>query len=144
MKALWFQKLPPYRFDQTEKLWLAFIGSGIVYVGLFTFVPDFENFGWPCVWKSSTGFECLGCGFTRSCGAMARLEWKAAFTLNPLVYLIVPVLILKLAFILTSFATGKSWGKLWFYAGKRILILVAVMATAFVVCLRLSQLWGGL
>lgn len=142
--ARWLRNLPPYHFDQTEKLWLAAILAGVIYVALFAFVPGFENFGWPCIWKRSTGVECLGCGFTRSCGALAKLEWRAAFMLNPLVYIVVPLLAVKAALILAGLATGKSWGQFFLRPRTRPFLVAVTVITAAVVCFRLSQMLRGL
>jgi hypothetical protein len=127
--ARWLGNLPPYRFDQTEKLWLAAIVAGVIYVVLFAFVPGFENFGWPCIWKRSTGVECLGCGFTRACGAIVTAQWHRAWELHPLVFLIIPYFAWRLANIVVGIAAGRSlnaaipWSvrKMVFWAGAALI-----------------------
>lgn len=108
--ARWLGNLPPYRFDQTEKLWLAAIVAGVIYVALFAFVPGFENFGWLCLWKQGAGIECAGCGFTRACAALLVMNWKAAWHFNPLVFLIVPYLAWRTACIATGLLTRRATG----------------------------------
>ncbi len=37
-----------------------------------------------CVWRSTLGFPCAGCGLTRSFVALAHGEWSRAFAFHPL------------------------------------------------------------
>lgn len=108
MKTNWLSRLPPYRFDQSEKLWAILLAAGALYVALFAYVPGFEKFGWPCLWKTCTGIECLGCGFTRACAALLAMNWNAAWSLNPLVFLVVPYLVWRAACIATGLLTRIS------------------------------------
>ena len=108
MKTNWLARLPPYRFDQREKLWAILLTAGALYVALFAFLPGFEKFGWPCLWKKCAGIECAGCGFTRACAALLTMNWKAAWSLNPLVFLVVPYLAWRAANIATGLGTRRS------------------------------------
>jgi hypothetical protein len=104
----WLANLPPYRFDQGEKMWAGVLIVGSLYIALFAFVPGFDRFAWPCLWKTCTGIECVGCGFTRACAALLTMNWKAAWHFNPLVFLIVPYLAWRAACIATGFVTRRS------------------------------------
>jgi len=108
MKPGWFARLPPYRFDQSEKLWAVLLAAGSLYIALFALLPGFEKFGWPCVWKHSTGIECAGCGFTRACAAILTAQWQHAWELHPLVFLVLPYLGWRLLNILAGLCTGRS------------------------------------
>lgn len=37
-----------------------------------------------CVWRSTLGFPCAGCGLTRSFVALVHGEWSRAFSFHPL------------------------------------------------------------
>ena len=108
MKTNGLARLPPYCFDQSEKLWAILLAAGSLYVTLFAYVPGFEKFGWPCLWKTCTGIECVGCGFTRACAALLAMNWKTAWSLNPLVFLIVPYLGWRAANIAIGLLTHRS------------------------------------
>lgn len=55
----------------------------------------------PCLFYSATGFLCPGCGVTRMCLSLLRLDVRTAWQLNPGLFLLLPVLAaaaLRLAF----------------------------------------------
>jgi len=139
MKVLWFQNLPPYRFDQTEKLWLAFIVIGFVYLGLFALVPGFENFGWPCLWKHSIGTECAGCGFTRACAAILTAQWQRAWELHPLVFLVAPYLGWRALNILAGLSSGKSLDAAIPWEVRRAVLWTAVTLISVYVLVRVAR-----
>ena len=47
----------------------------------------------PCLFSSLLDIECWGCGLTRATIACTMLNFKAAYELNPLIFLVLPVLI---------------------------------------------------
>lgn len=47
----------------------------------------------PCLWKAVTGYECPGCGLTTALIALLKMEWAYAWSANPMIYGIVPVVI---------------------------------------------------
>lgn len=77
---------------------LAFLG------GLFLFhYPPEETPIYPgCFFRELTGFSCAGCGTTRSLSALAKGDFYASFTHNPLLwaggifFLLLPFLPLKI------------------------------------------------
>ncbi len=44
-----------------------------------------------CLIKLLTGYECWGCGLTRSFAALSRLEFQKAWDYNHLIIVIVPL-----------------------------------------------------
>ncbi|MDM1292828.1 DUF2752 domain-containing protein [Sphingobacterium sp. N143] len=48
----------------------------------------------PCLWKSISGYECPGCGLTTAFMALLQLDWQRAWAANPLIYILVPAIIL--------------------------------------------------
>lgn len=140
MKNSWLARLPPYRFDQGEKLWAILLAAGALYVALFTFVPGFDRFGWPFVWKHCTGIECAGCGFTRACAALIRMDWSAALSFNPLVFLVSPFLGWKLLEITFGLGTGKSLQAVIPRACRFLFIVSLIIAGFIVLASRLLDL----
>lgn len=136
--ARWLRNLPPYHFDQTEKLWLAAIVAGVIYVALFAFVPGFENFGWPCLWKQGAGIECAGCGFTRACAALMKTKWSTALHHNPLVFLVVPLVAWKLVQLILGLASGHSLQSVIPRACKRFFVATLFFASLALLIQRIS------
>jgi hypothetical protein len=139
MKTNWFARLPPSRFDQSEKLWAILLTAGALYVALFAYVPGFEKFGWPCLWKTCTGIECAGCGFTRACAAILTAQWRRAWELNPLVFLVLPYLGWRLLNILTGLCTGKSLNTVIPWRVRRAGFWISTTLAVFYALVRISQ-----
>ncbi len=47
----------------------------------------------PCMVKTITGFECPGCGFTRAFVALARGHLAEAFSCNPFLFVVSPIIL---------------------------------------------------
>ncbi len=47
--------------------------------------------GLPCVFHTVTGLECPGCGVSRMCLALLRLDFAAAWSYNPAVMALLPL-----------------------------------------------------
>lgn len=140
MKTGWLANLPPYRFDQSEKVWGGVLIVGALYIALFAFVPGFDRLAWPCLWKKCTGIECVGCGFTRACAALIRMDWTAALRFNPLVFLVAPFLGWKLLEITFGLGTGKSLQAVIPRACRLVFIASLIIAGFIVLVWRLLDL----
>jgi hypothetical protein len=46
----------------------------------------------PCLFKTLTGYHCIGCGLTRALHALVHGDVGRAFAMNPLAVLLIPVL----------------------------------------------------
>ena len=46
-----------------------------------------------CLFKLFTGHECWGCGITRAFAALFQLNFKQAYTYNPRIIIIAPLMI---------------------------------------------------
>lgn len=81
------------------------VTAGLAY-GLFVMKT-----GWavPCAFRKITGLLCPGCGISRMCIALMRLDLRAAFHYHPLVMLLSP-------FWLYAFLT---WLAAYIREGKR-------------------------
>jgi hypothetical protein len=141
MIAGWLTNLPPYRFDQGEKMWAGVLIVGSVYIALFAFVPGFDRLAWPCLWKKCTGIECVGCGFTRACAALLAMNWKAAWHFNPLVFLVVPYLGWRAANIATGLLTRISLSATVPLPIRRIMFWAAVVLTGSYVLLHFGAIF---
>lgn len=60
-------------------LWYAWTGLGI-----------------PCVFRKVTGFRCPGCGVTHMVLHMVKLDFRAAYHDNPLIFMSIPFLLFEI------------------------------------------------
>lgn len=68
---------------------LAFVlTAGIIYYFLYNIGVSI-----PCIFHSITGFYCPGCGVTRMCVNIIKLDFYNAFRSNPAVFCIIPILV---------------------------------------------------
>lgn len=54
------------------------------------------GFGIPCIFNIITGFKCPGCGITRMCLSLLRLDFKSAFYYNPAILIMLPLFLVIL------------------------------------------------
>jgi hypothetical protein len=83
-------------------MWIA-ISMGAAY--LFVFDPGRTGFFPPCPFRLLTGWQCPGCGTTRALHQLVHGHFLAAFELNPLTFILLPVAaFLILAFTRSAFS----------------------------------------
>lgn len=83
--------------------WL--LGAGLFYILLCTLAGRPLI---PCLFHEVTGFYCPGCGVSRMCLALFRLDFKAAFRANPVILLLLPAgLVIALQMAVRYVKTGK-------------------------------------
>lgn len=68
--------------------------TGLISAGLI-YTYGALHWGWwlPCVFNQITGLKCPGCGVSRMCLALLRLDFKRAFYWNPAVLVCLPGLL---------------------------------------------------
>ncbi|MEL1265471.1 DUF2752 domain-containing protein [Pseudoxanthomonas putridarboris] len=73
---------------------LAVLSLAVAGVWLLrTFDPNAPGNPFPaCMFKALTGLYCAGCGATRALHALLHGDVRAAFSMNPLLVLVLPVL----------------------------------------------------
>lgn len=68
------------------------LGSGAAAAVLFAFDPARVGFFPSCPWYALTGWHCAGCGTMRACHQLLHGRLGAAFALNPLTVLTLPLI----------------------------------------------------
>ena len=122
-------------------VWLGLAGlAGLLLVALFK--PEGQFFYPRCLLYVTTGWQCPGCGATRATNALLHGDWAAAWRLNPLLLLLLPLLAWTYLAWLVNDLADRQW-----YQPLRnpygIAILVAVLA-GFGVARNISWLgWWG-
>ena len=61
-----------------------------------------------CLLRRTIGIPCPGCGMTRATFALLRLDFAAAFMFHPLVYIIIPFIIILSVLLLTKRMTFQK------------------------------------
>lgn len=69
----------------------ASITGAVLFIGL-VFAYGAAHWGWwlPCIFNQVTGLLCPGCGISRMCLAILKLDFAGAFQWNPAVFLMLP------------------------------------------------------
>jgi hypothetical protein len=93
------------------------IGLGVLAAlagaaALFLFDPAQNGFYPRCFFKMSSGLDCPGCGGLRATHQLLHGDIRAAFALNPLFVVAVPLLFLWTARAVTERFTQKKWPRL--------------------------------
>ena len=83
----------------------ASLAAGGAY--LYWFEPGKTGFFPSCPFRALTGFNCPGCGTTRAVHQLLHGHVVAAFEINPLTILLLPVL----AYALVSFTKSANTGR---------------------------------
>jgi hypothetical protein len=75
----------PRRMQRWASAGAGALGAGWIAAAAVTYRPEGQWLGIGCPIQRLTGFDCPGCGSTRSLGALARFDPVAAFDHNVLV-----------------------------------------------------------
>lgn len=115
-----------------KQIWLGLVavamlgGAALVY----SFPPGSVWFYPRCMFHSVTGLDCPGCGALRATHALLHGHFWEAFALNPLYFLLLPVL----AWIVLSYAlratTGRELSHPFTHPAWVWMLLAAVVAFA--------------
>lgn len=75
------------RIFRVIRLGAALLAAGCVYA----WVCGRLGFGIPCLFRLATGLQCPGCGVSRMCMALLRLDLAGAWQANPAVLGMLPL-----------------------------------------------------
>ena len=78
------------RIKKVVKTYLILI---IIFISYFI-INKYTGIYIPCIFKKITGLKCPGCGITHCLFSLVRLQIKKAFYYNPLVFILLPFIIL--------------------------------------------------
>lgn len=103
-------------------------GAGLILgIGLaYAFFCSATGLAVPCPFRALTGLYCPGCGVTRMCLALLRLDFAGAWAANPVLLCLLPALALVLGTqALHWVKTGRTRPSRW--QGALIWGMVAVL-----------------
>lgn len=86
------------------------IGAALLLGGCtYAVFCDLTGFGIPCVFHLLTGLQCPGCGVSRMCLALLRLDLPGAWEANPVILCMLPLgAVLGVRMVLRYIRTGSS------------------------------------
>lgn len=73
------------------KKYLIMLAVGLT-AGVIYFLLTQLGFAIPCIFRRITGFYCPGCGVTRMCINIIKLDFYSAFRSNSAIFVIIPFL----------------------------------------------------
>ena len=68
--------------------------------GAYALICTYLGYGIPCLFHTLTGLQCPGCGISRMCLCLVRLDFSGAWAANPALFALLPfvaVLAVRLA-----------------------------------------------
>ncbi len=109
--------------ERLNKTLKGFLTLFIVCFLYFIFVK-IVGFGIPCIFHTVTGLHCPGCGISRMFLSIARLDFKAAFQYNALIFTLSPI---ALFFILRHYVLYILYGKRKSEKFETVLLVIALV-----------------
>lgn len=68
------------------------IGGGLLLAGLlYAWVYGLTGLSIPCLFYTVTGLQCPGCGVSRMCMCLLRLDFAGAWHYNPVILMLLPI-----------------------------------------------------
>lgn len=104
------------------------LGIGLAYA----FFCAKTGLALPCPFRAVTGLYCPGCGVTRMCMALLRLDFAGAWSANPVLLCLLPVLALVLGTLLwrwvrTGSARPARWQSALIWGMAAVLLVFGVL-----------------
>ena len=105
----------------------ALLLGGLVYA----LICGILGFGIPCVFYEVTGWQCPGCGVSRMCLSLLRLDFHGAFEANPVLLLLLPLLIAVavdsiVRYVRTGSLRTKGWSAISVWIAVVILLVFGI------------------
>ncbi len=84
--------------------------------------------GVACMFKAVTGFDCPGCGMTRMCTSLLMLDFKSAWSYNPVIMCMLPMgAVLLFRGLKRYIQTGKNSTPKWEDTVMIIMIVILLI-----------------
>lgn len=68
------------------------VSASLIFAGCaYAFLNVYFGFSIPCMFNKITGLQCPGCGVSRMCISLLKLDFEAAFKYNPVIMCMLPI-----------------------------------------------------
>lgn len=106
----------------------ALLVGGLIYAILWRVL----GIGLPCVFYTTTGLQCPGCGVSRMCLSLLKLDFKGAFSANPALLCLLPVLLAIgtdacVRYVRTGRCRTKGWSTVLVWISTAILLVFGII-----------------
>ena len=118
---------PPVRRAPHWSWLMAGLALGAVALLLYQFNPAQHALYPRCMFYQMTGLQCPGCGGLRAAHQLLHGHWNAAFRLNPMLFLFLPVLFWYALRAAVRQATGRELPAIFNRRGWLWMLLVLVV-----------------
>lgn len=106
---------------------VVFVGAALLVVGcIYALVCSWLGWGIPCLFRLATGLQCPGCGVSRMCLALLRLDLAGAWQANPALLCLMPLLIAIAVDMTVRYVRTGSAAKGWSQAATWLAIITLV------------------
>ena len=117
--------------ERKRRLWIgggALLGLGLSYAVWLRLT----GLAVPCLFRAVTGRLCPGCGVTQLCLALLRWDLAEAWSANPVLLLMLPVMAvlgvrLAVRYVRENGAAGPKWESALLWAMTALLIIWGVV-----------------
>ena len=105
------------------------VGGALLGLGLgYALWVRLTGLAIPCLFRVVTGRLCPGCGVTNLCLALLRWDWAAAWSANPVLLMMLPVLAalgvrLAVRYVREGTAVGPKWESALLWAMTALLVV---------------------
>ena len=112
---------------------VVFAGAALLVVGcIYAFVCHRLGWGLPCLFRLYTGLQCPGCGVSRMCMALLRLDFAGAWAANPALLCLLPMLIaigvdMTVRYVRTGSANPKGWSQIATWIAIAVLVAFGIL-----------------
>ena len=117
--------------ERNRRLWT--VGGALLGLGLgYAVWVRLTGLAVPCPFRAVTGRLCPGCGVTRLCLALLRWDWAAAWSANPVLLLMLPVLAalgvrLAVRYVREGTTVGPKWESALLWTMVALLIVWGIV-----------------
>ncbi|MBQ6889623.1 MAG: DUF2752 domain-containing protein [Oscillospiraceae bacterium] len=111
---------------------LAILSAALLLAGcIYAWLCDLLGWGIPCPIRLATGLLCPGCGVSRMCMALLRLDFAAAWQANPAILCLLPLLLaiavdMAVRYVRTGSAAAKGWSAVATWVAIVVLVIFGI------------------
>lgn len=111
---------------------LAILGAALLLAGcIYAWLCNMLGWGIPCPIRLATGLLCPGCGVSRMCMALLRLDFAAAWQANPAILCLLPLLLaiagdMAVRYVRTGSSAAKGWSAVATWVAIVVLVIFGI------------------
>ncbi len=110
-----------------------FVGAALLLAGcIYALLCRALGWGIPCLFRLVTGLQCPGCGVSRMCMALLRLDLRAAWQANPALLCLMPLLLaivgdMVARYVRTGSGAARGWSLVATWVAIGVLLIFGIV-----------------